>query len=175
MVLQRCFATVALIGFSPVMTVVAALILLEDGRPLLYLQSRTGHHRTKFTVLKFRSMRNGSVTRAGRWLRASGLDELPQLINIIRGEMAVVGPRALTDEDVTRLGWDTRRFDRRWSIKPGLTGLAQVIGGRDARHSYLLDLLYIKRRTLWFDLKIIAISFLINLVGRGSARRLLGM
>ena len=75
-------------------------------------------------------MRDGKVTRVGRWLRQTGLDELPQLVNIYRGEMSVVGPRPLTPEDVERLGWNASHFDWRFGSKPGITGLSQLLSGR---------------------------------------------
>ena len=82
------------------MAVIAAAIVLEDGWPVLFRQERLGRRRRPFTILKFRSMRDGRITRVGRMLRATGLDELPQFINILRGEMSAVGPRPLTESDV---------------------------------------------------------------------------
>ena len=91
------------------MAVIAAAILLDDGRPVLFRQERLGHRRRPFHILKFRSMRDGRVTRVGRVLRATGLDELPQFVNILRGDMSAVGPRPLTADDVARLGWSGPR------------------------------------------------------------------
>src|SRR5688572_2915166 len=121
-------ASAGLLVFSPVMAVIAAAIWLEDRGPVLFRQERLGRDRRPFTILKFRSMRDGRVTRIGRLSRTTGLDELPQFINILRGEMSAVGPRPLTAEDVHRLGWTTAEFDFRWQRRPGLTGLAQMAG-----------------------------------------------
>src|SRR5262245_56976458 len=127
---QRIFdlagAAAGLAVFAPMMAVVAAAILIDDGAPLLFRQTRLGYRRRPFDILKFRSMRDGRVTRVGRLLRATGLDELPQFINILRGDMSASGPRPLTAQDVARLGWTAPRHDFRWRVAPGLTGLAQL-------------------------------------------------
>jgi lipopolysaccharide/colanic/teichoic acid biosynthesis glycosyltransferase len=86
-----------LIAFSPVLAVIAAAILVEDGRPILFRQERLGRTRRTFTIVKFRSMRDERVTRVGRILRATGLDELPQFVNILRSDMSAVGPRPLAE------------------------------------------------------------------------------
>src|SRR6202030_2567970 len=119
-------AVAGLLVFSPAMAAIAGAIVLEDGSAVLFRQERLGRRRRPFIVLKFRSMRDGRITRVGRLLRATGLDELPQFINILRGDMSAVGPRPLTVADVTRLGWMAPRYDFRWRVLPGLTGLAQV-------------------------------------------------
>jgi lipopolysaccharide/colanic/teichoic acid biosynthesis glycosyltransferase len=167
-------ALCGLLGFGPVMLIIALAILIDDGRPLFFLQERVGRGRRPFRIFKFRTMRDGKVTRAGRVLRASGLDELPQFFNVLRGDIAVVGPRPLTQADITRLGWDGARHDVRWSVAPGITGLAQVYGVRGARHSFRLDRLYIARRSLAVDLSLIGISFVMNGFGKRRVRRWLG-
>ena len=118
-------------------------------------------------------MRNGEVTRVGRVLRATGLDELPQFINILRGDLSAVGPRPLTGADVVRFGWTTGDCDFRWSVHPGLTGPAQLVGPESPRYSLRLDRRYIARRTLWLDVRLVAMSFLINALGKRRARLLL--
>src|SRR5476649_1328362 len=87
-----------LVFFAPVLALAATAILADDGRPILFRQPRLGRGRRLFTILKLRSMRDGRVTRVGRLLRATGLDELPQFVNILRGDMSAVGPRPLTEE-----------------------------------------------------------------------------
>ena|SRR5687767_3104147 len=107
--LKRLFdlvgACAGLLVFAPALALVSLAVLLDDGRPVLFRQPRLGYRRRRFSILKFRSMRDGRITRVGRVLRATGLDEVPQFINILRGEMSAVGPRPLTDVDVQRLGW----------------------------------------------------------------------
>jgi lipopolysaccharide/colanic/teichoic acid biosynthesis glycosyltransferase len=175
--LKRPFDVVGAIGglvfFAPVMTAIAAAIFLVDGRPLLFRQTRLGRGRRPFTILKFRTMRNEEVTAIGRLLRATGLDELPQLVNVLRGDLSAVGPRPLMEADVRRLGWTDPACDFRWSVPPGLTGLAQVVGTRSARHALRLDRCYIARQSLRLDVRLIAWSFAINVVGKTRVRRLI--
>ena len=155
------------------MAVIAGAIVLEDGWPVLFRQERLGRKRQPFTILKFRSMRDGRITRIGRVLRATGLDELPQFINILCGDMSAVGPRPLTESDVLRLGWMAPRYDFRWRVLPGLTGLAQVIEARSGRLSLGLDRRYVARQSLLLDVRLVAVSFAINALGKRRARRLL--
>jgi lipopolysaccharide/colanic/teichoic acid biosynthesis glycosyltransferase len=166
-------AVAGLLAFAPAMAAIAGAIVLEDGSPVLFRQERLGRRRRPFTILKFRSMRAGRITRVGRLLRATGLDELPQFINILRGDMSAVGPRPLTESDVTRLGWTTPRYDFRWQVPPGLTGLAQVTEGRSGRLSLGLDRRYVTRQTLSLDACLVALSFAINALGKERVRRLL--
>ncbi len=114
-----------LVVASPLLAAAALLVRLVDGGPVLFRQERLGRHRIPFTVLKLRTMARGRVTGLGSVLRELGIDELPQLVNVLRGQMSLVGPRPLTAADVTRLGWEGPRFDPRWVVRPGLTGAAQ--------------------------------------------------
>ena len=155
-----------LVAFAPVMAVLAAAIALEDGGPILFRQTRVGFARRPFTIFKFRSMRDGRVTRVGRIMRATGLDELPQFVNVLRGDMSAVGPRPLTESDVQRLGWTAPRYDCRWRVRPGLTGLAQVMGASSAALSARLDRWYVARQTLSLDVRLVALSFAINAFGK---------
>ena len=116
------------------MVCVAGAILIDDGRPVLFRQARLGRGRRTFEIVKFRSMRDGRVTRVGRLLRATGLDELPQFVNILRGDLSAVGPRPITEEDARRFGWTGPSAAARWRVKPGLTGLGQL-AGRSPRES----------------------------------------
>lgn len=174
---KRLFDVVGALGgllaFSPAMVVIAGAIVLEDGLPVLFRQDRLGRWRRPFTIFKFRSMRDGRVTRVGRMLRATGLDELPQFINILRGDMSAVGPRPLTAADVTRLGWTAPRYDFRWRVLPGLTGLAQVTVASSGRLSLGLDRRYVSRQSLSLDLRLVAVSFAINALGKRRVRWLL--
>ena len=166
-------ATAGMVVFSPVMAAITLAILVEDGHPILFRQQRLGRYRRPFTILKFRSMNDGRITRVGRMLRATGLDELPQFVNILLGEMSAVGPRPLTQADVTRLGWMPKRYDFRWRVLPGLTGLAQVTGPRSGRLSLGLDRRYVARRSLALDVRLVALSLAINAFGKKRVRRFL--
>ncbi len=159
--------------FAPVMVAVSLAVWLEDGGPPLFAQSRVGRSRNPFTLVKFRSMRNAQVTSMGQWLRRTGLDELPQFVNVVRGDMSVVGPRPLTSQDVERLGWAGPDHDWRFTARPGITGLAQLLAGRGARSSARLDRLYLRRESLLLDLQLIALSFAVNIAGKSKVRRFL--
>jgi lipopolysaccharide/colanic/teichoic acid biosynthesis glycosyltransferase len=140
---QRLFdiagAAGGILFFSPVMAAVAVAIRLDDGGPIVFRQERLGERRVPFTILKFRSMRDGETTRVGRLLRGTGLDELPQLVNVLRGDMSAVGPRPLQAADVARWGWNTPRHDFRWQVRPGLTGLGQLRGTGSPRRTLVLE------------------------------------
>jgi lipopolysaccharide/colanic/teichoic acid biosynthesis glycosyltransferase len=174
---KRLFDIVGAIGglaaFAPLMAVIAVAILIEDGRPILFRQERLGRGRRAFTILKFRSMRRERVTGVGRVLRGTGLDELPQFLNILRGEMSAVGPRPLAEADVRRLGWSASRYDYRWRVLPGLTGLAQVMGAQAAGPSASVDRCYLARQSLWLDIRLVALSFAINALGKARIRQFL--
>src|SRR5687767_15494704 len=96
------------------MAVVIPAVLVDDGGPVRFRPPRLGRRRRPFSILKIRTMRDGRVTRVGTALRATGLDEIPQFLNILSGEMSAVGPRPLTEADVRRLGWTGVEFDFRW-------------------------------------------------------------
>jgi len=157
--------------FAPLAAGIALATWLEDRRSPLFLQTRVGHQRRPFTVFKFRTMRDQQVTRVGRWLRQTGLDELPQFINVCRGEMSVIGPRPLTLNDIQRLGWADPSHDWRFAARPGITGLSQLLAGRSARYSRRLERLYLRRQSPAFDLRLVALSFAVCLVGKRVVRR----
>jgi lipopolysaccharide/colanic/teichoic acid biosynthesis glycosyltransferase len=171
-----CFALIGCHVFAPFLLITSALIRLEDGGPALYRQERVGRGRRPFPILKLRTMRGGEITRIGRWLRATGLDETAQFLNVLRGDMSMVGPRPLTRADIDRLGWTRAEHDARWDVNPGITGLAQLFGGAAARGTLRLDKLYAKRRSAWLDTQLIAASFVVNIAGKrrtkGWLRRL---
>jgi len=167
-VADRVLAAVLLIASSPVMGVISLAVLLSSGRPVLYRQRRVGRHGEIFSVLKFRTMvedaeRIGGgyapegmdlITPIGKLLRASSLDELPQLVNILRGEMALIGPRpAMPDQYARYTAFQRRRVE----VLPGITGLAQVTYRDDAPWSKRieLDVEYIDRASPRLDVAII--------------------
>ena len=187
-------AAVMLILSSPVWAALALLILLDDGRPIFFAQHRWGLGAKHIRVLKFRTMAKDAVdvhgvrlaqeddarvTRIGRMLRRMGLDELPNLLSILGGEMSFVGPRALAvDEAVRDLDGRYHSYEQvpgfreRLRVRPGLTGLATVILPRDAspRRKFAYDLLYILRWSFALDLKLVVLSFLISILGRWERR-----
>lgn len=174
---KRAFDLVMVSGgmvvFAPVMVLLAALIRWEDGGEVFFRQQRVGRGSRPFGILKFRSMRDEVVTTTGRWMRGTGLDEIAQFLNILQGEMSLVGPRPLTSADLQRLGWAGQDMRWRLSTKPGVTGLAQVFGGRGAETSRALDRAYIGSWSLRLDVELVAISFAMNALGKARVRRLL--
>jgi lipopolysaccharide/colanic/teichoic acid biosynthesis glycosyltransferase len=174
-VLDVVGATASLGLAAPVLAAAALAIRLLDGAPVLFRQQRLGRGRRPFTIVKLRTMDAGRVTPLGAVLRDLGVDELPQLYNVLRGDMALVGPRPLTAADVRRVGWDAPRFDARWLVAPGLTGPAQIAAARrcDARLSWRLDARYVRRRGLALDLRVLAASLLVPVLGKRRARLVL--
>jgi lipopolysaccharide/colanic/teichoic acid biosynthesis glycosyltransferase len=175
--LDVALSLIGLTLFAPVHALAAIWCRIEDGGPLLFVQERCGQHGRPFRIYKLRTMRAGEVTRLGRWLRATGLDETAQFYNVLRGEMSIVGPRPLTREDLIRLGWQQRSEHPRFALRPGITGLGQLFGDKGARQVLALDALYARRAALpsshCLDIRLIALSFAINVVGKRRVRRLL--
>lgn len=116
-------------------------------------------------------MKNGEVSKLGAVLRRTGLDELPQLINIFKGEMNFIGPRPLTQYDIDRLAWNDEIYSSRWNARPGLTGMAQLSPVCDKRATMTLDRYYAKNKSALLDLKIIIYSFLALVAGKGLAQK----
>ena len=175
MSLKRAFdivgASAGLLVFAPVIAIALAAVLLDDGWPVIFRQARLGYRRRPFSIIKIRTMRDGRVTRVGRVLRATGLDEVTQFLNILSGEMSAVGPRPLTEDDVRRLGWTGVEFDFRWEQKPGLTGLAQLVGAESTQQTLALDRTYTARANLLLDCQLIALSFAVNAFGKSRVRQ----
>jgi lipopolysaccharide/colanic/teichoic acid biosynthesis glycosyltransferase len=147
----------------PLLALVAFFVLLGMGPPVLFAQDRPGLNGRIFRLFKFRTMRLGDapdaerLTRIGRFLRATSLDELPELINVLNGDMSLVGPRPLL---VSYLSRYTPEQMRRHNVRPGLTGWAQV-NGRNAitwEQKFAYDIWYVDHRTFWLDLKIIGLT-----------------
>ena len=171
----------ALVVASPVLALAALAIKLEDGGPVLYRQTRVGRDGSDFELLKLRTMVVGAetmgaglsvnrgdprITRAGRILRKLSLDELPQLWNVVRGEMSVIGPRPTLRYQVEQ--YDERQRHR-LDVKPGITGWAQVNGRASLPwgERIELDLWYVEHRTLKLDLRILARTARMVLTGEG--------
>jgi sugar transferase (PEP-CTERM system associated) len=172
----------------PVMLLAAACIVIEDGGPVIFRQERIGKNGRVFQVLKFRSMgmdaecdgtprwasaADPRVTRVGHWLRKLRIDELPQMFNVFRGEMSFVGPRPERGYFVEQLERDVAYYDVRHSIKPGITGLAQVryqygASVEDAVRKLQYDLYYVKNNSLFLDLLILIDTVQVVLSGKGA-------
>lgn len=183
-----------LVVSSPLWAVLAAVIKAEDGGPVFFGQERVGEGGRTFLTLKFRSMvpdaeaRVGAlqasehdprVTRIGRLMRGTAMDELPQLWNIFRGDMSFVGPRALRPGEIEAGSAGAHvamnqiaGYRERHSVRPGLTGVAQIFADRDVprRHKFKYDLLYVRRQSFWLDVRLIAVSFWITFRGKWETR-----
>jgi lipopolysaccharide/colanic/teichoic acid biosynthesis glycosyltransferase len=178
---------------SPLWLVFGTAIKLEDGGPVFYSQERVGFGGRRFDALKFRSMRidaesgvgavqavadDPRVTRVGRLMRATAMDELPQLWNIFRGDMSFVGPRALRPGEVEASGTELVQIDRipgyaaRTAVRPGLTGIAQIYAPRDVprRQKFRYDGIYVRRQSMGLDLRLILLSFWISFLGTWESR-----
>lgn len=171
---QRLIAMLLLVIALPVLALVGLAIALADGRPLLFRQERLGRGKDRFEILKLRTMSDGRVTRLGGLLRRTGIDEIPQLVNIVRGDMRFIGPRPLTAYDVERLGWADPGHAARWEVRPGLTGYAQFAPVCDRDLSWRMDREYAERRTAWFDLKLTAATAATLVVGKQRVKGWLG-
>jgi lipopolysaccharide/colanic/teichoic acid biosynthesis glycosyltransferase len=194
--MNAILAVIALVFLAPVMLAVGLAVFLQDGGPVLFAHRRIGRGGRYFYCLKFRSMASDAeqrlkdllaadpaareewerdhklrndprVTRLGAFLRKSSLDELPQLFNVLRGEMSLVGPRPIVDAEVAKYG---RRFASYCAVKPGITGLWQVSGRNDTsyRTRVALDCVYASRRNLFLDSFIILCTVPAVLTRRGS-------
>ena len=184
---------IGLLISSPLWLIFGAAIKLEDGGPIFYSQERVGLGGRPFEALKFRSMRTDAesgvgavqavegdprVTRIGRFMRKTAMDELPQLWNIFRGDMSFVGPRALRAGEVEASDGGFVAIDRipgyaaRTAVRPGLTGIAQIYAPRDVprRQKFRYDRLYVQRQSMWLDLRLILLSFWISFLGTWESR-----
>jgi lipopolysaccharide/colanic/teichoic acid biosynthesis glycosyltransferase len=193
-VLDIVLAGAGIVVSAPLWAIIAAAIKLDSRGPVFFGQERVGESGRMFRVLKFRSMIDDAekdvgpkaaeehdprVTRVGRVLRATAMDELPQLWNIFRGDMSFVGPRALRPEEIDL---DTAGrpvplqaipgFAARSAVPPGLTGIAQIYARRDVsrRQKFRFDRLYVRRQSMLLDLRLIALSFWITARGTWEAR-----
>jgi len=183
-----------LVASAPVWLGLATAIKLEDGGPVFFGQDRVGEGGRIFRALKFRSMipnaeagigavqaseNDPRVTRIGRVMRATAMDELPQLWNIFRGDMSFVGPRALRPGEIETTGNGQHvameaipGFIERHSVRPGLTGIAQIFAPRDVprRYKFKYDVIYVENQSFALDVRLILLSFWITFRGKWEAR-----
>ncbi len=168
--MQQFIALLSLTLISPLLILAGLLILILDGLPIFFLQKRLGKQQKLFSIIKFRTMRNDNITAIGKIYRSLGIDELPQLINVLRGEMNFIGPRPLTLNDCDRLGWNTPYYAIRWQTKPGITGLAQLTPICHKKMSWFFDRYYVTHQSVILNIKIISCSLLILIVGKNRVR-----
>lgn len=185
-VFDLCLALPLLICAAPFMLLTALAVRLDSPGAVLYRQRRTGYRGQDFTIMKFRSMRadaekagpqwaaegDARVTRVGRFIRLTRLDELPQIFNVIRGDMSFIGPRPERPEFVADLREKIPHYDLRHLVPPGLSGWAQVCypygaSVEDARQKLEYDLYYVKNQSLLLDFKIILKTIQVIVLGRG--------
>ena len=178
---------IASIGFLfalPLIILVGVLIKLESIGPSFYSQTRVGKHSRQFKIYKLRSMyidaekggpqwaleNDPRVTRIGRYIRNTRIDEIPQLINIIKGDMSIVGPRPERPYFIDEFSQEIPKYNHRLAVRPGLTGWAQVNGGYDLSPKEKLekDLYYIENQSIWLDIKIILKTIKIVMYGHGA-------
>ncbi len=181
-----------MILLAPLLALVAFLVRIKLGSPVFFRQQRPGLHGQPFTILKFRTMIDAydmqgnllpdaeRLTSFGRFLRSTSLDELPELLNVLRGDMSLVGPRPLL---MQYLGRYTPQQMRRHEVKPGITGWAQI-KGRNAitwEEKFALDVWYVDHQSFWLDCKIIAMTLWktlsregINQPGQATAEEFMG-
>jgi lipopolysaccharide/colanic/teichoic acid biosynthesis glycosyltransferase len=171
----------ALFALAPLLTVLALVVRLDSPGPIFYRQTRVGRHGRPFGMYKFRSMvvdadsvggyqtQKGDrrITRSGRWLRKTSLDELPQLLNVVLGHMSLVGPRP--DVPAQRPLYTDEQWAERVSVRPGITGLAQATLRSEARAGQRLnlDLQYVRTHTIWLDFRILLMTVR-QVLGKGS-------
>jgi sugar transferase EpsL len=171
--IKRIFDTLisffALIVLSPVLLLISIMVINKFGWPVFFTQTRPGYKGKPFKIIKFRTMTNEKdengellseelrITPFGMWLRSTSLDELPELVNVLKGEMSIVGPRPLLMEYLPLYdSYQKRRMD----LKPGITGWAQV-NGRNAipwPEKFKMDIWYVDNQSLWLDIKIIFLT-----------------
>jgi sugar transferase (PEP-CTERM system associated) len=186
-ILDVVFASLCLLVTAPLFLIVAVLIKLDSPGPVFYRQSRVGLNSRPFMMIKFRSMARDAetsgprwaeendrrVSRVGWWLRQSRIDEIPQCINVLKGEMSVVGPRPERPIFVEEFRKQIPYYDIRHTVKPGITGWAQVMFGygstKESTHLKLqYDLYYIKNQSFWLDVKTLIKTFRVVATGDGA-------
>jgi lipopolysaccharide/colanic/teichoic acid biosynthesis glycosyltransferase len=173
--------------FAPLGILLGVIILLYDGWPIFYCQNRVGKKKQIFKAVKFRSMKKDAekqtgpvlakendprITPIGKLMRVTAMDELPQLINILMGDMSFVGPRPERPEMVAQFSKEFSDYDNRHKVRPGLTGIAQVFGSYDslANKKLKYDLLYIKKQSFCLDIYLIWLSVWITICGHWDLR-----
>jgi len=167
------FSLIALTVFAFPSLLISTVLVIREKHPVIFKQNRIGLNKRIFAIYKFQTMINEVPTRTGKFLRKTGLDEIPQFINVLKGEMSIVGPRALTDDDIKRLNWNTETYSSRWKVKPGISGFAQIYGGQNKETSWYWDKKYINHSNIAIDFIVVIISFAMNLIGKRRVRNII--
>jgi len=180
-ILDFVLSIIIMLVCLPVMLIVGLIIFLTEGKPIFFFHERPGKDGQPFKLIKFRSMRNARdaegnllpdgerITNYGNFIRKTSIDELPELINVLRGEMSLVGPRPLLMQYVDR--YSQQQF-RRHEVLPGITGWAQV-NGRNAiswNEKFMLDIWYIDHWSVWLDIKILLLTVWKVISGEGISQ-----
>lgn len=173
-IIKRCFdviiAFLAIVILSPIMLIISFLIKINLGSPIFFKQKRIGYKNREFEIIKFRTMKNITdkngrllsdkerLTKFGKFIRSTSMDELPELINILKGEMSLIGPRPLL---IQYLPLYSKEQIRRHDVIPGLTGWAQINGRNTLtwKKKFEFDVYYVDNWNLWFDIKIFFLTF----------------
>ena len=171
--LIKLFALILLLVACPLLLLVSIAIVILDRDRIIFKQPRLGLNQVPFTIYKLRSMKHGEITLMGKIIRKTGIDEIPQLINIIKGNIKFIGPRPLTESDVIRLQWNSKFHNFRWQVKPGLTGLAQLSPVCHKKMSLFWDKYYVNHQSFWLNLKIFFASVFVIILGKNRVKNII--
>ena len=166
-------AGLGLLVLLPILVLVMIVIILFERSSPFFIQERLGLNKREFKIYKLRTMLKGEITLLGRILRKTGIDEIPQLINILRGDMSFVGPRPLLESDIVRLKWIGDYYAKRWSVRPGITGLAQLGSKCHKKFTWIHDRYYVDHTSFCLDLKIVCLSLGIPILGKARVKKLI--
>lgn len=167
------FSIIGLLVFSIPIAILYFLFKYKEPHPFLFKQARIGKNKIPFKVYKIQTMVGGQITPIGKKIRETGIDEIPQFINVLKGDMSIVGPRALAYETMELMGWNDTYHAKRWLVRPGITGFAQMYAKHQSKASYLLDCKYIEKSNVFLDFVLLCITFLINMLGKTRVLKIL--
>lgn len=162
-----------LLVFLPLLIFVSLCLLVFERSSPFFLQQRLGQKKRVFTIYKLRTMLDGEITIIGKVLRKTGIDEIPQLLNILKGDMSFVGPRPLMESDVARMEWGGDYYKKRWNVRPGITGLAQLSAKCHRKYSWLYDQYYVNNQSFCLDFKVLSLSIMILFLGKDRVKKLI--
>lgn len=164
--MNKISAFFLLILVFPFLLLISSVVFLIEQENPFFKQIRIGKNKVPFKLIKLRTMKKNQITSIGSILRKTGIDEIPQLLNIIKGNMNFIGPRPLTQSDILRLGWESDFYNLRWNIKPGLTGLSQLSPICNKKISFFYDKYYVENENFRINISIFFLSFLVPIIGK---------